>query len=97
MGPLALRVAHSLRSRPSRNRTIPVTKVASENASSTMSTASAASPPACSTGADTVLRKRERELFMNQEWPAMIIRMHSLGIDPAQLLANLQRNEESGP
>ncbi len=49
-----------------------------------------------SAGADTVLRTRERELFMNQEWPAMIIRMHSLGIDPAQLLANLQRNEESG-
>ncbi|MCK9490412.1 MAG: GntR family transcriptional regulator [Xanthomonadales bacterium] len=50
-----------------------------------------------SEGADTVLRRRERELFMSQEWPAMIIRMRSLGIDPAQLLAQLQRNEESGP
>lgn len=50
-----------------------------------------------SPGADTVLRKRERELFMNQEWPAMILRMRSLGIDPAQLLAHLQPDEESGP
>lgn len=50
-----------------------------------------------SAGADTVLRKRERELFMNQEWPAMILRMRSLGIDPAQLLAHLQPDEESGP
>ena len=49
-----------------------------------------------SEGADTVLRRRERELFMSQEWPAMIIRMRSLGIDPARLLAQLQRNEESG-
>lgn len=49
-----------------------------------------------SAGADTVLRKRERELFMSQEWPAMIIRMRSLGIDPAALLAQLQDDEESG-
>lgn len=49
-----------------------------------------------SEGADTVLRQRERDLFMSQEWPAMIIRMRSLGIDPAALLAQLQDDEESG-
>ena len=39
-------------------------------------------------GASTVLRQRERDLFLSQEWPEIRARMQRLGIAPAELLAD---------
>ncbi|PLK27069.1 GntR family transcriptional regulator [Novosphingobium sp. TH158] len=38
-------------------------------------------------GAAEKLRGRERDLFLSREWPAIRAKMHMLGIDPAELLA----------
>lgn len=37
-------------------------------------------------GAASALRARERELFLQEEWPEIRARMDRLGLDPAQLL-----------
>lgn len=39
------------------------------------------------TGAGEALRKRGRRDFLASEWPQIVVRMHRLGIDPAELLA----------
>ncbi|GAC1590285.1 MAG: GntR family transcriptional regulator [Sphingomicrobium sp.] len=39
-------------------------------------------------GARARLREREREFFVTSEWPAIRGRMRSLGLDPAELLAD---------
>ncbi|MEE4201574.1 GntR family transcriptional regulator [Erythrobacter sp.] len=37
-------------------------------------------------GAASALRRRERDLFLAEEWPDIRARMERLGIDPARLL-----------
>ena len=38
-------------------------------------------------GAASILRRREREAFLNEEWPELRERMERLGIAPAELLS----------
>ncbi len=40
-------------------------------------------------GADLELRKRERERFLQDEWPLIVARIRRLDIDPAALLRDL--------
>lgn len=39
-------------------------------------------------GASTILREREREAFLKEEWPEIRTRMDRLGIAPSELLAD---------
>lgn len=39
-------------------------------------------------GASAILREREREAFLKEEWPEIRTRMTRLGIEPAELLAD---------
>ena len=41
-------------------------------------------------GARERLLQQERARFLNEEWPAMLERMHRLGLDPSTLLAALK-------
>lgn len=41
-------------------------------------------------GAAAALRAREREAFLNAEWPEIMQRMRRLHLDPAALLAGLE-------
>lgn len=43
-------------------------------------------------GAAAQLRDSEREAFLREEWPALRERMHRLGLDPADLMAEAQTN-----
>lgn len=38
-------------------------------------------------GAAAQLRQRERESFVTREWPAIVVRMRMLGLEPEELLA----------
>ena len=42
-------------------------------------------------GAADALRARERAAFLSTEWPEIVARMHRLHLDPADLLAGLER------
>lgn len=42
-------------------------------------------------GAAEALRAREREAFLNAEWPEIMLRMRRLHLDPAGLLAGLEK------
>lgn len=48
-------------------------------------------------GACTALRKSERRRFLEEEWPAMVRRIERLQLDPAELLAALDKNKENAP
>ena len=39
-------------------------------------------------GASAILRQRERETFLKEEWPDIRTRMRRLGIEPAELLTD---------
>lgn len=39
-------------------------------------------------GAASILRKREREVFLSEEWPEIRTRMRRLGIAPSELLTD---------
>jgi len=45
------------------------------------------------TGARQKLMESEREKFLNEEWPAMILRIQQLGLDANQLLQSAKEKE----
>lgn len=42
-----------------------------------------------SEGAPSALLKSERKCFLAEEWPALLLRIKRLGLDPAELLAQI--------
>ncbi len=47
------------------------------------------------TGARQALQEQEKEKFLLEEWPALLKRIHRLGLQPGQLIAQLQQAEDS--
>ena len=45
------------------------------------------------TGARQKLTESEREKFLNEEWPAMVLRIQQLGLDPNRLLHSATKKE----
>jgi len=45
------------------------------------------------TGARHKLTESEREKFLTEEWPAMITRIHQLGLDTNKLIRSISENE----
>jgi len=39
------------------------------------------------------LKQREKELFLQQEWPEILQRIHDLGIDIEPLVASLRKRQ----
>jgi len=46
-------------------------------------------------GARAALTRREREVFLKEEWPALLERIRRLGLDPETLLKSDNRRETS--
>lgn len=46
-------------------------------------------------GARQALQQQEKEKFLLEEWPALLKRIHRLGLQPGQLIAQLQQAEDS--
>jgi GntR family transcriptional regulator len=44
-------------------------------------------------GARQKLTESEREKFLSEEWPAMVTRIHQLGLDVNQLLESITQKE----
>jgi GntR family transcriptional regulator len=45
--------------------------------------------------ADRDVRERERERFLTEEWPRLVMRIHRLGLTPAELLRELPNTRET--
>jgi GntR family transcriptional regulator len=44
-------------------------------------------------GAHQKLTESERQKFLNEEWPAMVLRIQQLGLDPSKLLQSANKKE----